>query len=154
MALYLEDLTPGRVFRGGPVTLTEEAIIAFAELYDPQPFHTDPLAAQDHPLFRGLAASGWHTAAISMLMITQAMGEIAGGVIGGGGDLQWPRPTRPGDTLRVECEVLEVTPSRSRPDRGSYLARHRTLNQAGEEVQVFTARGVAPRRPQEMPDGP
>ncbi|MDB5315376.1 MAG: dehydratase [Rhodospirillales bacterium] len=147
MPLYLDDLTPGLVFHGGPVMLTEEAIIAFATLYDPQPFHTDPVAAKDHPLFRGLAASGWYTAALSMRMITQAMSEVAGGVIGVGGDLQWPRPTRPGDTLRVECEVLEVTPSRSRPERGSYVVRHRTLNQAGEEVQVFTARGIAPRRP-------
>lgn len=147
MPLYLEDLLPGHVFHGGPVTLTEEAIIAFATLYDPQPFHTDPVTAQSHALFQGLAASGWHTAAITMRMITQALAEIAGGVIGGGGDLQWPRPTRPGDTLRVECEVLEVTPSRSRPERGSYVVRHRTLNQNSEEVQVFTARGVVPRRP-------
>jgi acyl dehydratase len=144
MPLYLEDLVPGHVFHGGPVTLTAEAIIAFAELYDPQPFHTDPAAAKDHPLFQGLAASGWHTAALSMRMITEAMRDVAGGVIGGGGDLQWPRPTRPGDTLRVECEVVEVTPSRSRP---SYVVRHRTLNQHGEEVQLFTARGIAPRRP-------
>ena len=147
MALYLEDLVPGHVFHAGSVTLTEAAIIAFATLYDPQPFHTDPDAARDHALFQGLAASGWHTAAVSMRLITQAMGELAGGVIGGGGDLQWPRPTRPGDTLRVECEVLEVTPSRSRPERGSYVVRHRTLNQMNEEVQVFTARGVVPRRP-------
>ncbi|MBR0654689.1 MaoC family dehydratase [Plastoroseomonas arctica] len=147
MPLYLEDLEPGRIFHGGPVTLSEEAIIAFATQYDPQPFHTDPVAAKAHPLFQGLAASGWHTAALSMRMITEAMSEIAGGVVGGGGELQWPRPTRPGDTLRLECEVLEVTPSRSRPERGSYLVRHRTLNQHGEEVQVFTVRGVILRRP-------
>lgn len=147
MPLYLEDLVPGHVFHGGPVTLTEEAIIAFATLYDPQPFHTDPVAAKDHPLFQGLAASGWHTAAITMRMITEAMAEIAGGAIGGGGELQWPRPTRPGDTLRVECEILEVAPSRSRPERGSFVVRHRTLNQNNEEAQVFTARCVVPRRP-------
>lgn len=147
MPLYLEDLVPGHVFHGGPVTLTEEAIIAFARLYDPQPFHTDPAAARGHALFQGLAASGWHTAAISMRMIAQAMGEIAGGVIGGGGDLQWPRPTRPGDRLTLDIEVLEVVPSRSRPDRGAVLTRNRTLNQHGEEVQVFTVRIVVPRRP-------
>jgi len=145
--IHLEDLTPGRRFTAGPVTITEAEIIAFARRYDPQPFHTDPVAAAAHPLFKGLAASGWHTAAISMPMIVEAMGGLAGGIIGGGGELQWPRPTRPGDTLRVECEVLEVAPSRSRPDRGSALMRNRTLNQHGEEVQVFTVRIVVPRRP-------
>lgn len=146
-ALYLEDLTPGRRFAAGPVTVTEAEIIAFASRYDPQPFHTDPVAAQDHALFRGLAASGWHTAALTMRMIVDAMGAIAGGVIGGGGDLQWPRPTRPGDVLTLDVEVLEATPSRSRPERGSAVLRYRTLNQAGEEVQVFIARAVVPRRP-------
>jgi len=146
-ALYLEDLTPGRRFTAGPVTVTEAEIIAFASRYDPQPFHTDPVAARDHALFRGLAASGWHTAALTMRMIVDAMGSIAGGVIGGGGDLQWPRPTRPGDVLTLDVEVLEATPSRSRPERGSALIRYRTLNQAEEEVQVFTARAVVPRRP-------
>jgi acyl dehydratase len=84
---------------------------------------------------------------MTMRMVTEAMGHIAGGIIGGGGDLQWPRPTRPGDRLTVDIEVLEVVPSRSRPDRGSVLTRNRTLNQNGEEVQVFTVRIVVPRRP-------
>lgn len=146
MPRYLEDLEPGQVYKAGPVTLTAKAIIAFARQYDPQPFHTDPEAAKAHPLFQGLAASGWHTAAITMSLVVQALGDLADGVIGGGGELQWPRPTRPGDQLRLEIEVLEVTPSRSRPDRGSALMRNRTLNQAGEEVQVFTVRCVVPRR--------
>ena len=145
--LYLEDLTPGRRFTAGPVRVTEAEIIAFAQRYDPQPFHTDPVAAAAHPLFKGLAASGWHTAALTMPMVVQALGHIAGGIIGGGGDLQWPRPVRPGDSLSFEAEVLEATPSRSRPDRGSVLMRNRTLNQHGEEVQVFTVRIVVPRRP-------
>ena len=145
--LYLEDLTPGRRFTAGPVTITEAEIIAFASRYDPQPFHTDPAAAAAHPLFQGLAASGWHTAALTMPMVVQAMGHVAGGIIGGGGDLQWPKPVRPGDSLSVEIEVLEATPSRSRPERGSALMRNRTLNQHGEEVQVFTVRIVVPRRP-------
>jgi acyl dehydratase len=145
--LYLEDLTPGRRFSAGPVTVDAAEVIAFAQRYDPQHFHTDPIAAKDHPLFRGHAASGWHTAAMTMRMIVDAMGAIAGGVIGGGGDLQWPRPTRPGDVLTLDVEILEATPSRSRPERGSALIRYRTLNQAGEEVQVFTARAVVPRRP-------
>lgn len=145
--IYLEDLTPGRRFTAGPVTVDEAEVIAFAERYDPQPFHTDPVAAKDHPLFRGHAASGWHTAAMTMRMIVDAVGDIAGGVIGGGGDLQWPRPTRPGDVLTLDVEVLEATPSRSRPERGSAVIRYRTLNQNGDEVQVFTARAVVPRRP-------
>jgi acyl dehydratase len=144
--LYLEDLIPGRRFTAGPVAVTEAEIIAFASAYDPQPFHTDPEAAKD-TFFGGLAASGWHTAALSMRLVVQAMGEIAGGIVGGGGDLQWPRPTRPGDQLSIDIEVLEVTPSRSRPDRGTALMRNRTLNQAGEELQVFTVRIVVPRRP-------
>jgi acyl dehydratase len=82
-----------------------------------------------------------------MPMVLQAIGHIAGGIIGGGGELQWPRPVRPGDSLCFEAEVLEATPSRSRPDRGSALMRNRTLNQHGEEVQVFTVRIVVPRRP-------
>ena len=146
--LHLEDLTPGRRFAAGPVTVTEEEIIAFASRYDPQPFHTDPAAAAAHPLFQGLAASGWHTAALTMPMVVEAVGHIAGGIIGGGGELQWPRPVRPGDRLSLEIEVLEATPSRSRPDRGAALVRNRTLNQQGEEVQVFTVRIVVPRRPQ------
>ena len=146
-ALYLEDLTPGRRFTAGPVTVTEEEIIAFASRYDPQPFHTDPAAAAAHPLFQGLAASGWHTAALTMPMVVEAVGHIAGGIIGGGGELQWPRPVRPGDSLSLEIEVLEATPSRSRPDRGSALVRNRTLNQNGEEVQIFTVRIVVPWRP-------
>lgn len=145
--LYLEDLHPGRRFTAGPVTVTEAEIIAFASRFDPQPFHTDPEAAATHPVFQGLAASGWHTAALTMPLVIEAAGHIAGGIVGGGGDLQWPRPVRPGDSLSVEIEVLEVAPSRSRPDRGSALMRNRTLNQHGQEVQVFTVRIVVPRRP-------
>ena len=145
--IYLDDLTVGRRFTAGPVTVTEAEIIAFATRYDPQPFHTDPEAAATHPLFQGLAASGWHTAALTMPLVIEAAGNIAGGIIGGGGELQWPRPVRPGDSLSLEIEVLEVTPSRSRPDRGSALMRNRTLNQHGQEVQVFTVRIVVPRRP-------
>jgi acyl dehydratase len=145
--IYLDDLTVGRRFTAGPVTVSEAEIIAFATRYDPQPFHTDPEAAATHPLFQGLAASGWHTAALTMPLVIEAAGNIAGGIIGGGGELQWPRPVRPGDSLSLEIEVLEVTPSRSRPDRGSALMRNRTLNQHGQEVQVFTVRIVVPRRP-------
>ena len=148
MTLHLEDLAPGQVFHGGPETLTAEAIIAFARQYDPQPFHTDPVAAATHPIFQGHCASGWHTAALTMRMLVGAMGQLGWGVVGGGGgELGWSRPVRPGDTLRLEAEVLEVTPSRSRADRGMAVVRSRTLNQRDEEVQSFTARLVVPRRP-------
>jgi acyl dehydratase len=143
--LYLEDLTPGQTFVTRSVTVTEAEIKAFAGQYDPQPFHLDDEAAKK-TFFGGLAASGWHTAALTMRLLVEGGVPIAGGIIGGGGELAWPRATRPGDTLHVEAEVVEVTPSRSKPDRGMALMRNRTLNQNGEEVQVFTAKLVVPRR--------
>ncbi|WP_127091748.1 MaoC family dehydratase [Aquabacter cavernae] len=142
--LYLNDLEIGRRFVSGPVTLDADAIKAFAGAYDPQPFHMDEEAAKDS-LFGGLAASGWHTMALTMRMIVESV-PIAGGVIGGGGDIAWPRPTRPGDTLHAESEVVSVTPSRSRPDRGMVLLKTQTLNQKGEVVQVLQAKLVVPRR--------
>jgi acyl dehydratase len=148
MALYLEDLSPGQRFTAGPLTVTAEEIIAFARQYDPQPFHLDPEAAKAH-LFGGLVASGWHTAALTMRLVTQALEGLAWGVVGGGGDLQWPRPVRPGEALHLEVEVLEVTPSRSKPDRGTVLVRNTTRVGSGEPVFVFTPRLVVPRRPQE-----
>ncbi len=145
--LYLEDLTVGRTFVSSSLTITEEEIKAFAGQYDPQPFHLDDEAAK-RTLFGGLAASGWHTAALTMRLLVEGGGSpLAGGIIGGGGEIAWPRPTRPGDTLHVEAEVLEIIPSRSKPDRGMVLMRNRTLNQKSEEVQVFTAKLVVPRRP-------
>jgi acyl dehydratase len=96
-------------------------------------------------LFAGLAASGWHTAAITMRLIV-GMGALAGGVIGAGGEVTWPRPTRPGDVLRVESEVIDITPSRSKPDRGIVAVRNETLNQRDEVVQIMVAKLVVPRR--------
>jgi acyl dehydratase len=144
--IYLEDLAPGRLFTAGPIAVTEGDIKDFARRFDPQPFHLDHEAAKAHPLFGGLAASGWHTAALTMRMVADALAGLPWGVVGSGGELQWTKPVRPGDQLRLEVEVLEVTPSRSRPDRGTALMRNRTLNGAGEEVQVFTVRIVVPRR--------
>ena len=95
----------------------------------------------------GLAASGWHTAALTMRLLVDGGAPIAGGVVGAGGEIAWPRPTRPGDVLTVESEVLAVTPSRSRPDRGMVTLRSTTLNQHGEAVQILTAKLVVPRRP-------
>lgn len=143
--LYLDDIAVGDTFVTGSVTVTTEDIQAFARQFDPQPFHLDAEAAIDS-LFGGLAASGWHTAALTMRLLVEGF-PLARGVIGAGGELAWPRPTRPGDVLTVQGEVLQVTPSRSRPDRGMLLVRSETRNQHGEAVQVFTVNIVAWRRP-------
>jgi acyl dehydratase len=143
--LYLDDLAVGQRFASRSHAVDEAAIKAFATTYDPQPFHLDEAAAASS-LFGGLAASGWHTAAVTMRLLVGSV-PLAGGVIGAGGEIAWPRPTRPGDVLTVVSEVLEVTPSRSRPDRGMVLLRSETRNQRGEVVQTLTARLVVPRRP-------
>ena len=93
-----------------------------------------------------MAASGWHTAAITMRLLVEGGAPIAGGVIGAGGEVSWPKPTRPGDTLHVESEVVQVTPSRSRPGRGIVTLRSETRNRRDEIVQVLTAKLVVPRR--------
>jgi acyl dehydratase len=143
--LYLEDLRAGQRFTSGEHALDAAQIKAFATQYDPQPFHLDEEAARGS-LFAGLAASGWHTAAVTMRLLVGGGAPIAGGVIGGGGEIAWPRPMRAGDVLRVESEVLEVVPSRSRPDRGMVVLRSETRNQRDEVVQVLTAKLVVPRR--------
>ena len=143
--LMFEDLGVGRVFTSGSHTLDAEQIKSFAAQFDPQPFHLDEDRARD-TVFAGLAASGWHTAAITMLLLTGGGLRLAGGIVGKGGALEWPRPTRPGDRLRVQSEVIELSSSRSRPDRGWATIRSTTLNQRGEAVQVFTARLIVPRR--------
>ena len=102
-------------------------------------------------MFAGLAASGWHTAAITMRLLVDGGAPIADGVIGAGAEIAWPKPTRPGDILQVESEVLEVTPSRSRPDRGMVIMRSETFNQRGEVVQTLTAKLVVPRRAAALP---
>lgn len=144
--LYLEDIVPGQRFTSGTRRLDADAIRAFAAEYDPQPFHVDEEAARN-TFFEGLAASGWQTAAMTMRLLLDGGAPIAGGVIGGGGEIRWPRPTRPGDELHVESEVIEVKPSRTKPDRGMVTLRSRTLNQRGEEVQILTANLIAFRRP-------
>jgi acyl dehydratase len=144
--LYLDDLTIGQRFVSGTHTMDAAEIQQFAARYDPQPFHLDDAAARNS-LFGGLVASGWHTAGTTMRLIVNGGLPIAGGILGTGGELLWTKPVRPGDTLHVECEVLEVTPSRSKPDRGTALIRCLTLNQHGETVQSFTPKIVVPRRP-------
>jgi acyl dehydratase len=144
--LYLEDFHPGQRFTSGSHLIDEEQIKAFAKEFDPQPFHLDNEAAKGS-LFGGLAASGWHTAAITMRLQVESGLPFAGGIIGAGGELSWPRPTRAGDILQVESEVLEVKPSQSRPDRGMVTVRSETRNQRGEIVQILTAKLIAYRRP-------
>ena len=144
--LYLEDLAVGQRFESVTHEMTAEAIKRFGAEFDPQPFHLDEEAAVDS-LFGGLAASGWHTASVTMRLLVEGGAPIAGGVIGAGGEVTWPRPTRPGDVLQVTSEILEIKPSRSRPDRGMVTVRSETRNQKGETVQVMVSKLVVPRRP-------
>ena len=143
---YLEDLQPGQRFVSAKHLIDEAQIKAFAAQFDPQPFHLDHEAAKAS-LFGGLAASGWHTAAITMRLLVGGGMPLAGGIIGAGGELNWPKPTRPGDELQVESEVLSVTPSRSRPERGMASVRSQTCNQHGDVLQVFVVNVVVTRRP-------
>jgi acyl dehydratase len=143
--LYLEDLHVGQRFKSATHALDEAQIKTFAAQFDPQSFHLDAASAKG-TLFAGLAASGWHTAAITMRLLVDGGAPIAGGVIGAGAEIAWPKPTRPGDILQVESEILEVTPSRSRADRGTVIMRSETFNQRGEVVQKLTAKLVVPRR--------
>ena len=145
--LYLEDVFVGQRFVTGTHTLTAEAIKAFARDYDPQPFHTDEETAKD-TFFGGLAASGWHTAAITMRLQADSGPPIAGGMIGAGGEISWPRPTRPGDTLHVESEITEVKPSKSRPERGFITLKSETKNQKGEVVQLLVVKLLVWRMPE------
>lgn len=142
--LYFDDLPVGRSFRSLSRRIEAAEIIAFAKQFDPQPFHLDDEAAKSS-MFKGLAASGWHTMALTMRLIVDSM-PIAGGVIGSGADeLRWLRPVRPGDELWVESEVLDAVPSQSRP-QGRVKMRNTTRDAAGEAVQVFTAQMIVPRR--------
>lgn len=145
--LYLEDLVPGQRFVGNTrLRIGERGIKDFAAQFDPQPFHLDEHAAANS-IFAGLAASGWHTAAVTMRLLVDSPFKPAGGIVGAGFDeLRWPRPTRPGDVLQVESEVLEVRASASRPQQGLVKVRTNTLNQNGDVVQTSVGNLVVPRR--------
>jgi len=143
---YLEDFTVGQIFGSGRLRIDEEQIKRFASQFDPQPFHLDGRAARD-TIFRGLAASGWHTAALTMRLLVESELKPAGGIVGAGIDeLRWPLPLRPGDELRVESEVLDVRPSKSRPEQGMIKVRTTTFNENGEAVQIFVGNLVVPRK--------
>lgn len=145
-ALYFEDFTPGRRFLSPGCTLTEAEIVSFGLTYDPQPFHIDKEAAKATH-FGGLIASGFQTLALGFRLFYQT-GAIAGCSLGGGGvdALRWTAPVRPGDTLRVDVEVVEQTPSQSRPDRGRVRMAYALLNQRGETVATWTAHHILAKR--------
>ena len=146
-ARYLEDFAVGQTFGSGRLRVEKERIKSFAAEFDPQPFHLDENAAKGS-IFRGLAASGWHTAAMTMKLLVASELQPAGGIVGAGFDeFRWPTPVRPGDELRIESEVLEVRPSKSRPDIGVVKVRTTTLNQKNEPVQVSVGNLMVPRRP-------
>lgn len=134
---YLDDLKAGERFTTAGITLTESQIIDFAMMYDPQAFHLDTDAAARSP-YGGLIASGFQTIALSFRLFIQT-GVLADSSMGSPGidELRWLAPVRPGDTLRAEVEVLDVKPSRSRPDRGIARLRYTTLNQHGETVASY-----------------
>lgn len=147
MELFLEDLAAGQTYEGKEsFRINEEKIKTFAAEFDPQPFHLDHDAA-GKTLFEGLAASGWHTAAITMWLLVRSDFKPAGGVIGASiEDLRWPSPVRPGDELRVQAEILEIRPSKSRPEIGFIKVKVNTLNQAGVILQSYTGNLVVQRR--------
>ena len=146
MIRYLEDFEAGQKFGSGRLTVNAARIKSFGAEFDPQPFHLSEETAKD-TFFKGLAASGWHTAAITMRLLVESELKPAGGIIGAGFDeMRWPRPVRPGDELRVESEVLEVRASKSRPDQGLIKVRTTTLNQNGEPVQISVGNLVVLRR--------
>ena len=143
---YLDDFSVGQVFKTGRHRVDKEQIFSFARQFDPQPFHVDEEAARRSP-FQGLAASGWHTAAMTMRLMVDGEFKPAGGILGVGFDkLSWPRAVRAGDELHAVSEILEVRPSQSKPDRGLITVRTTTFNQNGEPVMVFTGNLLVPRR--------
>jgi acyl dehydratase len=144
-SLYLDDLAPGMRFTAGPITLTEDAIVAFASEFDPQPFHTNPEAART-TFFKYHVASGWQTAAVTMRMLVDGGMPFAGGSIGLGVEISWPRAVRPGDALSIVMEIMDITPSSSKPGRAVATLKTTTTNQNGEIVQVMTSKNIVFKR--------
>lgn len=145
---YFEDLETGQEFGGRRrIGIEREDIVRFAAEFDPQPFHLDEESGKES-VFGGLAASGWHTAAITMRLLVDSELKIAGGLIGlGMEELRWPRPVRAGDELRVHSEILDKRESRSRPQQGLVRVKNTTFNQRDEVVQVSISTMIVPRRP-------
>jgi len=148
MIEWFDDLKLGMRFKSGEVTVSADDIKRFASEFDPQPFHTDEVAAEE-TVFKGLAASGWHTAAIAMRLAVQVRPFGPHPLLGAGvDDLRWMQPVRPGDTLHLEGEVVELVPSRTKP-RGIVRVKWTAYNQHGEAVYTFNPIGIVPRRPGE-----
>jgi acyl dehydratase len=146
MVEWFDDLKLGMRFKSGKATVSAEDIKRFATEFDPQPFHLDEEAAKN-TILKGLAASGWHTAAIAMRLAVQARPFGAHPLMGAGvDDLRWMKPVRPGDTLHLEGEVVELIPSRSKP-QGVARVKWTAYNQHGEAVYTFNPIGIVPRRP-------
>ncbi len=152
VVLYFEDLQVGREFSSTSITVTESDIIAFASVYDTQPFHTDPIAAAS-TFFRGLAASGWHTAALTMKLMTGGTLPISGGIVGAGAEeIRWPNALRPGDTIHVECKITDARLLKSKPGFGIVQIEVNTINQHGNDVQVLFPKMLVPTRPAQSLD--
>jgi len=146
MIEWFDDLKLGMRFTSGEATITKEDILRFAAEFDPQPFHLDEVAAEN-TAFKGLAASGWHTAAVAMRLAVQVRPFGPHPLLGAGvDDLRWFKPVRPGDTLRLEGEVVELVPSRTKP-QGIARIKWTAYNQHGEAVYTFNPIGIVPRRP-------
>lgn len=143
--LFLEDLAVGNEFHSAEHYLDEAQINDFARQFDPQPFHLDREAARSS-FFQGLAASGWHTAAITMKLLVGSV-PLGSGIIGAGGEIQWPRPTRPGDALHVVSKITDIAPSSSKPDRGMVTVECLTRNQDGDICQRLVAKLLVMRKP-------
>ena len=144
-ALYLDDLYVGQRFTSGTYRMDEAEMVRFAAQFDPQPFHLDRRAAESS-VFKGLAASGWHTAAVAMRLLTTGGLPLAEGLIGLGWEIAWPKPTRPGDVVHTESEITEITPSQSKPDRAIVKVRGTMLNQDQEQGYVLNAKLLVWRR--------
>lgn len=142
---YLEDLSIGQRFTTATRTLEADQIKHFAADYDPQPFHLDEEKAAAS-FFEGLAASGWQVVGVTMSLLVTGGLPIAGGIIGAGAELSWPKATRPGDMLQADVEIIGIQPSRSRPDRGIVTVKVVTRNQANEAVLALTVKILAFRR--------
>jgi acyl dehydratase len=142
---YFDDLKIGNRFKSEPLKITEKEVVEFAHKFDPQMFHLNRKIAE-RTLFKGLIASGWHTAAMTMRLFVQTL-NFAQGAIGLGVDeLRWPNVVRPGDTLTVETKIVHRRPSRSRPGYGIIRLRNMTTNQRGDVVQIMLTSVMVPRR--------
>ncbi len=147
-AIYFDDLKIAQRFDSETYEITEQSIIEFAREFDVQTFHLDPIAA-NQTIFKGLAASGWQTAAIAMRLFTTTI-PFAGGAVGLGVDeLRWPVAVRPNDQLQLETEILEMRASKSKPHQGIIRLRNVLRNQNGEVVLSYVANAMVQRRPNE-----